>query len=85
MNWPDNYLIPGIEPYMIYGFRILTNTFLCKRVLGRHCRSKKRRIIKKWAKNPKNYVSIPDDSVYRLPGNVLVMHPAIKDKIMGAI
>jgi hypothetical protein len=67
---------------MIYGFRILTNPLLCKRLLGRRCKSKKRRIIKKWGKNPKNYINIADDSIYRLPGNILVMHPIMKDKII---
>jgi hypothetical protein len=72
-------------PVMVYGFRILTNPLLCKRVILHMCRSKKRRIIKKWRKNPKNYINLPDDNIYRLPGNILIMHPKMKYRVMEAM
>ena len=69
-------------PLMIHGFRIMTNPLHCKQVMVRHCRSKKHRIKKKWMKNSKNWSQVPDDSIYRMPGNVLVMHPITKEKVV---
>lgn len=72
-------------PLTIHGFRIMTNPLLCKQVMVRHCRSKKHRIQKKWMKNPKNWSQVPDDSIYWMSGNVLIMHPTMKDRLLKEV
>jgi len=70
---------------MYNGFRVFSNHLLCTRKLIKKCRSKKRRIVKKWGKNPKNYVQVPDNSFYRLPGNILVAHPVMVEQLRKLI
>jgi hypothetical protein len=68
--------------------QIIENHNLMKPVVLRWCRSKKRRIRKKWAKNPNNTVFIPDDGVY-IAGDIrnmmLVCHPVIAAKLREAM
>jgi len=54
---------------------------LTKRALRKKCRSKKSRIVKKWAKNPRNYSEGPDlETVYRTPYG-FVCHPITARKL----
>ena len=55
-------------------FQIVENRFLTKKQLIAMCRSKKRRICKKWVKNLRNYRDIPDDQIYK-SGNIIFCHP----------
>jgi hypothetical protein len=66
------------------GMPIHTNPILSKKELIRMCRSKKKRIRKKWLKNPGNYREVPDDGIYVIDtnllglmgmGKVIVAHP----------
>ena len=54
--------IPSLSS--LNGLQIMEAPHLTKRMLKRMCRSKRKRIIKKWLKNPKNYWQGPDPAVY---------------------
>lgn len=54
---------------------IRTSPMMADRVQVRFPRSKKRRIRRKWAKDPRNYRTVPSDEVWIVEG-ILVMHPA---------
>ena len=56
--------------------QIIENKLLTVKELIAMCRSRKRRIHKKWLKNPRNYRDVPDDKVY-LAGEMVFCHPAI--------
>ena len=55
--------------------RIHINPILSKEVLIKMCRSKKKRIRKKWLKNPRNYKTVPDDNIYILNPGAVGIHP----------
>jgi len=40
-------------------------------------RSKKKRIRRKWAKDPRNWRSFPKTEIYELQGGVVFMHPDV--------
>lgn len=68
------------------GIRIIESPTLEIKKLKRMCRSKKKRIIKKWLKNPKNYHMVPDIHYYLLENErALVCHPEIAKRIIAAI
>jgi hypothetical protein len=48
-------------------------------------RSKKRRIIKKWAKLEKNYSSTHEPTAYLVEGNKLICHPIIYESLRREI
>ena len=79
----DNILIPN--GFFYYGFKIIESDLLVDRILKKRCRSKKRRIVKKWNKNPKNWGSKPSELIYRMSGNILVAHPVVVAKIKEVI
>lgn len=70
-----------VEGYIGSRVRISNLTF-SKQV--RFPKSKKRRIQKKWARNPKYHQEFIDSSIYRV-GGVFIMHPQtyalLQDKI----
>lgn len=68
----------------IAGLQIIENSFLTKAVLIIICRSKKKRIHKKWLKNPKNYKTVPDDQVY-MAGNRVFCHPMVARTLRNEI
>ena len=74
--------MPGLSPFgTIGGLRVVESPLLMKRKQVRFCRSKKRRILKKWAKNPKNWREVPDmETIYRTP-TTLICHPALAAKL----
>ena len=56
----------------------------------RHPRSKKRRIQKKWTKNPSNWATVPCERIYLVPGSALskphvIMHPVTAEKFRRQI
>lgn len=65
---------------MDYQFRILENHLLVKRKMIKNCRSKKKRIIKKWFKNPKNYKAEPDTNYY-VAGNLIFCHSSMAYRV----
>jgi retron-type reverse transcriptase len=63
------------------GIKIIEDCHLTKEVLRKMCRSKKRRIIKKWKKNRKNYTTGPDtETMYRTPFGI-VCHPILANML----
>lgn len=67
---------------ILAGKQIYLNPNLVKRKLKKICRTHKRRIVKKWLKNPRNYSFIPDDGVYAEMAGRLFMHPATFEKLL---
>lgn len=65
---------------MTAGLRVFESPLLTKKVLFRHCKSKRRRIVKKWAKNPKNWREEPDRAILVTPHGVFC-HPVVADQI----
>lgn len=65
-------------------FQIIENKVLTIKQLITMCRSKKKRIRKKWLKNMKNYRNIPDDKYY-LSGNTIFCHPTIAETLRNAL
>jgi hypothetical protein len=61
--------------------RIYMNPLLVDRYLKRRCRSRKRRIIKMWARDPKNWRSGPSPLIQALPDGSLVMHPEMARRL----
>lgn len=72
----------------MWGLKIVTNHNLVRKELKRMCRSKKKRVRKKWLRNPGNYRTFPDPNVYQT-GNLLICHPqvavAIKEQVCKSI
>ncbi len=75
----------ALSPFMS-GIQIIKSPFMEERVLIRMCRSKKKRIIKKWKKNPKNYHTKPmSHFVFDEINRTVTCHPTIAEKIVEAI
>jgi len=53
-------------------------------VLKRLCRSKKKRIVKKWRKNPKNYETSPSTEVLVF-GDKCICHPMVAEAMKAMI
>ena len=69
-----------VNPQRVGGMLIVTSDAMVDRVRYRYCRSKKKRIKKKWAKDPRNYRNVPKtDVIVRF--DTIVCHPAILDSI----
>ena len=66
--------IREIPLFSLLGMPILANPFLMDKRLKRMCKSKKKRIIKKWLKNEKNYINVPSNSLFMINNNMYV-HP----------
>jgi hypothetical protein len=69
----------------IYGVPVLTSK-LCleeQEILIKMCRSKKKRIKKKWLKNLKNYKVEMKPACYMM-GNKILMHPDLMQSIKAA-
>ena len=66
---------------------IIESPHLTADVLKKMCRSKKKRIRKKWLKNKKNYTTGPDTThVYQIKdSNSIMCHPIVAEKIREAI
>lgn len=64
---------------------IISNHNLVIREQVRFPKSKKRRIQKKWTKDPRNWRTRPDTAIYRINdpwrGEVLIGHPATAARI----
>jgi hypothetical protein len=75
-------------PGLLDGLQIVTDVAMADTVRKqiRFPRSKKKRIRKKWAKNPANWLiySVPWEHSYQLNG-CLVMHPAMLEKVNRAL
>jgi len=72
--------------HMLNGIRLIECPHMVKRKLKRMCRSKKKRIIKKWLKNPKNYTMKPDNSfIFDGIKKAIYCHPKVAEKIIKAI
>lgn len=56
------------------GMEVYTSKAMVDKLFFRHCRSKKKRIRKKWLKDARNYRLVPKKEVYTA-GNRLIMHP----------
>ena len=63
------------------GIRVFTNPLLTDTVVKKWCKSKKKRIRKKWAKNPKNLHEIPSRKIIRLDDGSMVLHPVMLEEI----
>ncbi len=70
----------------VYGMPIIESKYCLKdkQVLTRMCRSKKKRIKKKWLKNPRNYRIGMEPACYRMEGKIIT-HPIIAERIRAAI
>ena len=66
---------PSTDPLNGWSGDIIDSPHLQKRVLKKMCRSKKKRIRKKWLKNPKNYKTVPDSNIYIIDMNYLNLFP----------
>lgn len=66
------------------GYTIITSPMMGDRRQVRFPRSKKKRIRKKWRKNPKYWATIPWEKAVR-QGNVLIMHPILAQRMRDAI
>ena len=64
--------------------KIVENHLLVKREQIKFPRSKKKRILKKWYKDPKNWISYPDPAVYK-SGNTIFCHPIMASRIKAAM
>jgi len=64
--------------------QVITSYSLTMRVLIRMCKSKKKRIRKKWLKNPSNYKTVPFDGAYLINGVGMVCHPSVAAKIKAS-
>lgn len=62
------------------GLKIFPDRYMTERKQTRFPRSKKIRIRRKWAKNPKNWGEVPSTKIYRLE-DCLIMHPAMIKKL----
>ena len=56
---------------------IIESTAMVETKLFRMCRSKRRRIVKKWLTNPKNYRTAPRRNVLVVDGLGWVCHPSV--------
>lgn len=81
MSATNDQSIPGLSLrgydsfFTINRIKIIENIYLTKDHFV-PCRSKKKRIIKKWAKNPDHYKTIPDITMYKTPFGI-VCHPEV--------
>ena len=70
------------------GMTIQENSYLTKQELIRMCRSKRKRIVKKWLKNERNYKTVPSQEVLMFQdpvrGKVIVCHPVVVIRIRQA-
>ena len=64
----------------IAGLKVVESEWLSKKELVRMCRSKAKRVKKKWLRNPKNYRQVADLSIYQM-GDKLICHPIIAAEI----
>lgn len=72
------------RPESIYGLKVFCDDSLVDRVQVRFPKSKKRRIRRKWAKNPKYWVTRPKPDYY-IVGDMLFGHPEVIRKLMVEI
>jgi hypothetical protein len=66
------------------GMRIVVSELMADRVQFRFPRSKKKRMRKKWAKNPENWKYVPWDRAYRV-GDTLHMHPQMFERLRRSV
>ena len=80
-------MMTGDFLFLSYGnIRIIPSSFLTEKKLIKMCRSKKKRIIKKWLKNPKHYKIVPkSEIIYDKPRNAIYCHPEIVNKIRDSL
>lgn len=73
----------------INGMLIQENSALTDTLLIRMCRSKRKRIVKKWLKNKRNYKTVPSQQVFifdsLVGGKTIVCHPMAAARIKEAI
>ena len=65
-----------------------TNNLLTEKKQIKFPKSKKKRILKKWANNPNNFLEVPSKEILvsNLDGKVfLICHPYMKAEILGSI
>lgn len=63
---------------------ILESRWLTKRVQYRFSRRHKKRVVKKFAKNPRNFREVPDTAVYVVPFGQ-ICHPTVAARLRDAI
>ncbi len=74
-------------PSCLDGIRIMSTPWMCDRIQTRFPRSKKKRIRKKWAKNPKNWSNVPWKQGYLVADPlfgsdpVLHVHPQMVEEL----
>lgn len=78
-------------PSCLDGIRVMSTPWMCDRIQTRFPKSKKKRIRKKWAKNPKNYSNVPwkkgyvvDDPLFG-GGPILHIHPQMLEELTKRI
>lgn len=74
---------------ILYGMPVQENSALTDIILIRMCRSKRKRIVKKWLKNKNNYKTVPSQKVLifadpRLGQKIIVCHPMVAARIKEA-
>lgn len=67
---------------MTHIHKVIVNEFLTETIQYRHPKSKKKRIQKKWRKNPNNWKTRPIPRAFYAPDqDVFVMHPDTAEKL----
>lgn len=79
MPSPPSPLVCGFDGR--FGYELRPNIYMADRKQVHFPRSKKKRMRRKWAKQPKNYRDVPKPDVYLIDGRYLVGHPATLAKI----
>lgn len=69
----------------LQGVPVYINKNITMKILTKMCRSKKKRIRKKWLKNEKNYHIGPSKKIIELRGVGIIIHPIMKPNIMKTI
>ena len=64
ITWESLMPVPSLR---INGLNVYSSDNYLKSELKGMCRSKKKRIRKKWLKNSRNYITVPDRSFYQTP------------------
>lgn len=71
------------------GMHIQENSILTDTVLIRMCRSKRKRIVKKWLKNKRNYKTVPSQKIFvfddPIMGKVITCHPVMAERIRESV
>lgn len=75
-------LMSGVMGHL-YGLRIFEDAKLTKTYQARLPKTRKRRILKKWAKRKENFRTVPDRNIYKTAHGIFC-HPVVAAEIRRA-